>query len=56
MKLLGTIKIEITKYKNAENVRHVGINEVVLIHCDIINNDYQQDSRATATGLEPITT
>ena len=24
---------------------HLEINEVVLIHCNIVNNDYQQDSR-----------
>ena len=24
---------------------HLEIAEVVLVHCDIINNDYQQDSR-----------
>ena len=24
---------------------HLEITEVVLVHCDIVNNDYQQDSR-----------
>ena len=33
------------KIKNAENVPHLEITKVVLVHCDIINNDYQQDSR-----------
>ena len=45
MKLLGSSKNKITKYKNGENVPHLEITEVVLVHCDIVNNDYQQDSR-----------
>ena len=35
----------ITKYKNDENVPHLEIEELVLVHCDIANNDYEQDSR-----------
>ena len=31
--------------KNGENVPHLEINEVVLVHCNIVNNDYQQASR-----------
>ena len=31
------------------NVPHLEITEVVLVHCDIVNNDYQQDSRALHT-------
>ena len=45
MKLLGNTKNKITKDKNGENVPHLEITEVVLVHCNIINNDYQQDSR-----------
>ena len=45
MKLLGTTKSKITKDKNCENVPHLENNEVLLDHCYIINNDYQQDSR-----------
>ena len=45
MKLLGSTKNEITKDKNGENVPHLEITEVVLVHCSIVNNDYQQDSR-----------
>ena len=44
MKLLGSTKNEITKDKNGENVLHLEITEVVLVHCNIVNNDYQQDS------------
>ena len=36
---------EITKDKNGENVPHLEITEVVLFHYNIVNNDYQQDSR-----------
>ena len=45
MKLLGSTKSKINKDKNGENVPYLEINEVVLIHCNIVNNDYQQNSR-----------
>ena len=45
MKLLGSTENKITKDKNGENVPHLEITEVVLVHCNIVNNDYQQDSR-----------
>ena len=48
-KLLGSSKNKITKDKNGENVPHLEITEVVLVHCDIVNNDYQQDSRVLCT-------
>ena len=44
MKLLGSIKNNINKDKIGENVPHLEITEVVLIHCNIVNNEYQQDS------------
>ena len=46
MKLLGSTENKITKDKNLENVPHLEIIEVVLVHCNIVNNGYQQDSRA----------
>ena len=49
MKLLGSTENKITKNKNGENVPHLKIREVVLVHCDIVNNDYQQDSRILYT-------
>ena len=49
MKLLGSTKNKITKAKNGENLPHLEITEVVLVHCNIVNNDYQQDSRALYT-------
>ena len=45
MKLLGSTENNITKDKNSKNVPHLEITEVVLVHCYIVNNDYQQDSR-----------
>ena len=49
MKLLGSTKIKVTKDKNAQKVPHLEITEVVLVHCNIVNNDYQQDSRVLYT-------
>ena len=39
MKLLGSTKNKITKDKNGENVPHIEITEVVLVHFNIVNND-----------------
>ena len=49
MKLLGSTNNKITKDKNGENVPHLEITEVVLVHCNMVNNDYQQDSRVLYT-------
>ena len=49
MKLLGSTENKITKVKNSENVPHLEITEVVLLLCNIVNNDYQQDSRVLYT-------
>ena len=43
MKLLGSTKSRITKDEYSENVSHLKITEVVLIHCNMVNNNYQQD-------------
>ena len=45
IKLLGSTENEISKNKNSKNVLHSEITELVLVYCNIINNDYQQDSR-----------
>ena len=42
MKLLGSTKSKITKDKNGENVSELESTEVVLIHCNFINSDYQR--------------
>ena len=49
MKLLGITESKITKDKNGENVPHLEIVELVLVHCNLVNNDYQQDSRILFT-------
>ena len=45
MKLLGSNESKITKDQNGEKVPHLEIVELVLVHCNLVNNDYQQDSR-----------
>ena len=49
MKLLGTTKSKIAKDENGQNVPHLEITEVELVHCNIVNNDYPQDSRVLYT-------
>ena len=49
MTLLGSTENKITKDKNGENVPHLEITEVVLVRCNIVHNDYQQDSRVLYT-------
>ena len=49
MKLLRSTKSKITEDKNGENVPHLEITVVLLVHCNIINNGYQQDSRVLYT-------
>ena len=49
MKILGSTESKITKDKSGENVPHLEITEVVLVHCYIVNNDYQQDSKILYT-------
>ena len=45
MKLFGSTKSKVNKYKNGENVPHLEITEVVLVRFNISNSGYQQDSR-----------
>ena len=40
MKLPGDTKSKTTKDKNDENVFHLVITEIVLVHCSIANKDY----------------
>ena len=49
MKLLGSTESKITKDKKGENVPLLEIVELVLVHCNLVNNDYQQDSRILYT-------
>ena len=49
MTLLRSTKGNTAKDKNGETMSHLEINEVVLVHCNIVNNDYQQDPRVLCT-------
>ena len=45
MKFLGSTKGKITKNEIGENISHLEIAEVVLVQCNVVNNNYQQNSR-----------
>ena len=45
MKLLETTKSKIKKDENGENLPDLTITEAVLIHCNVVNNSYLQNSR-----------
>ena len=49
MKLLGSSTSKITKDENGEDVPNLEVAEVVLVHCNLVNNDYQQESRISYT-------
>ena len=49
MKLPGSIKNKLTKEENGKSVPHLEITNVVLVHCNIVNNDYEEDSRVLYT-------
>ena len=49
MKFLGSTENKICKDKNGGNEPHLKNTEVVLVHYDIVNNDYQQDLRVLYT-------
>ena len=45
MKLLGSTKIKITKSENGGNVSHLEITEVTLVQLNIVNYNYQPNSK-----------
>ena len=49
MKLLGSTKSKITKDKNGENFPNLEITDMVLVHCNTANNNYQEKSRVLYT-------
>ena len=51
MKLLGSTENKTTKDKNGKSVPHLVITQLVLVHCNIANNDYQQDLRVLYTSV-----
>ena len=51
MKLLGSIKKDVDQDKDVEDVSKLESVEVVLIHCNLVNSNYQQASKALFTFL-----
>ena len=49
MKQLGSIQKQIEKNKNSEHVQNLEIVEVVLIYCNVVNNNYQQTPKLLFT-------
>ena len=49
MKLLGSTKDTTDADKNSENVPTLENVEVVLVHCNLVNNAYQQHSKVLFT-------
>ena len=49
MELLGSTKTKITKDKNGEQVPYLEVVDLVIVHINIINNNYQRDSRILYT-------
>ena len=52
MKLLGSTKDTIDLDKNSENIPRLGNVEVVLVHCNLVNNSYEQHSRVLFTFVQ----
>ena len=51
MESLESTKSKITKDKNGENFPHLEIVELVIVYCNLVNNDYQQDSIILYTSV-----
>ena len=49
MKLLGSTKSKITKNEDGKYLAYLEINEVILIHCNVVDNSYQEKSRLLYT-------
>ena len=49
MKLLGSAKKDVDKDKDGEDVSKLESAEVVLVHCNLVNNSYQQASKVLFT-------
>ena len=54
MKLLGSSKSKISKDENDKNVSHLDSTEVVLVHCNNVNSDYERDSSVWYTFIPDI--
>ena len=49
MKVLGSTESKITKDKNGKNVPHLEVVKLVLFNCNLVNNNYLQNSRILYT-------
>ena len=49
MKLLGSTIKDVDQDKNGENVPTLEIVDVILLHCNVVNNNYQQASKVLST-------
>ena len=49
MKLLGSTKKDVDKDKDGEDVPKLESVEVVLVHCNLVNNSYQEASKVFFT-------
>ena len=49
MKFLQSTKSKINKDKHLENIPHLEITVAVLIHCNIANNNFQEDAKVLYT-------
>ena len=51
-KLLKSTKHKIPKGENGETVPLLEITEVILLHCNIVKKDHQQDKRVLHTFVK----
>ena len=51
MKLLGNTKKDVNQDKDGEDVPKLESVEVVLVHCNLVNNNYQQVSKVLFTSV-----
>ena len=49
MKLVGSTSRKISKNENGESFPYLEVAEVVLIHCNVVNNSYQKNLRVLYT-------
>ena len=49
MQLLGSSKKDVDQNKDGKNVPKLETVEVVLVHCDLVNNNYKQTSKVLLT-------
>ena len=49
MKLFGSVKKDVDQDKDGENVTKLESAEVVIVHCNLVNNKHQQASKVLFT-------